>query len=134
MLTTNFAIRVGATIPYLAVQITQSGIVPLFDGGVDCCGPEGTNPDAVDLTEAKTITFEMVTCARFPQPASTQGTVEIIEDDKTGRTQGRVQYKWHPNDTLVAGQRYGTFVVTFNDNSVLRWPFQKEALSIAIED
>lgn len=130
MLTSNFQIRKGATVPFLVVQITQSGLVPLFDGhGADGCGPEGKNPDAVDLTDVWSISFERVTCARFPQPASSQGEVEILD-----AAQGLIQYKWHPNDTLVADHYYGTFVVTFKDNRILRWPFQREALSIAVEE
>jgi hypothetical protein len=132
MFVSNFQIRKDSNVPYLDVQITKDGSVPLryVDQGQSC--PNATLIDLsniVDLTDVDSIEFKLKKCGRTPVDASTTGTVEIL-DAKTGM----VRYKWAITDTAVVGLFYGTFVITFTDHSVYRWPKNLESLSIQIVD
>ena len=132
MFVSNFQIRKDANVPYLDVQITKDGSIPLrfVDQGQSC--PNATSIDLgniVDLTDVDNIVFSLKKCARTPVDASANGTVEILDAAK-----GIVRYKWALTDTAVTGLFYGTFVITFTDHSVYRWPRNLESLSIQIVD
>lgn len=125
----NFLIRSGASLPWLEAIITKSGQLTLpsvaSSGG---CG-NAKNPDAVDLTDAQSIAFKLYKCGRVPAQVGLAGQAEIDTNDKTS---GLVRYKWNPQDTLVPGIYYGSFEITFNDNTLFKWPMQLEALTIEI--
>jgi len=133
MFVSNFQIRKDANVPYLDVQITKDGSIPLTNSnpsGFAC--PSATAIDlsnVVDLTNIDVIQFKLKKCDRVPVDASTNGAVEILDV-----AQGMVRYKWAVTDTAITGLFYGTFVLTFKDGNVFKWPRNLESLAIQIVD
>lgn len=126
----NFQLAQLASLPWLEVQITRDGRVGLYlQAPSDACVEEGTDPNILDLEaiNAQSVTFLFWKCGRVPQQVSLQGTAEF-----GNKKLGEVRYKWHPNDVGIQGIYYGQFEITMDDNSKLRWPFQKEALTIEV--
>jgi len=131
MFVSNFQIRVGSTVPYLEVQITKDGTIPRnvsIDQGYSCEDSNNVNQaNVLDLTDAYKVEFELKKCGREPIEASVNGEVEIVDEEN-----GIVRYKWASTDTAEKGLFYGTFVITFDDNGVYRWPMNLESLAIEI--
>lgn len=141
----NFRIVSGSVIPWLEVVLTKDGIVPIYSQAPAYGCAEGgtiTDPNLVDLEKATTIQFQLFKCGRTPVQVATQGIAEKVQTSVTegsGETavtkivdMGKVRYKWHPDDTSVPGLYYGRFIVTFDDGSVFKWPYQLESLAIEI--
>lgn len=130
----NFVVRAGSTVPWLEVGITKDGVIPLNDNSKPVSNdpncPNDLNP-FVDLTGA-TIQFQMVKCGRVPTAVSLTGTAESFKLGDQDKFASQARFKWGVNDTMTPGLYYGTFVITFEDNSVLKWPLQSEALCIEI--
>lgn len=124
----NFIIQLGSTVPWLDVQITQDGFVdmnleaPKMKG----CAADCDDSNAIDLTNAQ-VTFELFKCGRTPARVANQGQVEVLDAKK-----GLVRYKWAVGDLSTRCLYYGTFVVKFDDGTILRWPYALEQLTIEV--
>lgn len=125
----NFQIRQGATVPFLDVAITKDGKLSLFPLAPKfSCAAESSDSNAVDLSDVQSVTFQMGKCSRNgPQWQTMYGRVEILNHKA-----GLVRYYWHPNDTVQQGCYYGTFIITFRNGYVYKFPLQVEALSIEV--
>ncbi len=124
----NFQIKQGASVPYLEVQVTKDGMVSMYtQAPVFGCTKDGDNPNAVDLTNVVAVKMRMYKCGRTPVEVGLSGQAVIADAAK-----GIVQYRWHPLDTSVPGHYYCVFEFTFSDNSLFKWPYQNESLTIEV--
>lgn len=141
----NFRIVSGATVPWLESIITKDGIVPMFTQAptFNCNDPSAVvDPNVLDLEKVTQVQFEMYKCGRNLQQVSLQGIAEKVQSTVTegsGDTEvvkkvnlGLVRYKWHPQDTTIKGLYYGRFKLTFEDSTIMYWPYQMESLSIEV--
>jgi len=131
----NFAIVQNASIPWLEVNLTKNGILPMqFQAPSFGCSDKTLDPNWVDLTDAENVIFEMYKCGRTPLKIGLSGQAEIVDlGGDLGKKTGLVRYKWHPNDTSVQGCYYGRFVVTFKDGTIFKWPYALESMTIEVK-
>lgn len=124
----NFIIQLGSTLPWLSVQITKDGFVDVNLEAQPTKGcAKGCDDNVLDLTDCQ-VSFELFKCGRTPARVATQGQTVIVGDPK----QGCVQYQWAAGDLTSRCLYYGTFVVVMPDNTILRWPYALEQLTIEV--
>ena len=123
----NFQIAQGASLPWLETYITKNGLVPMGMQAPDYgCADNKVDPNWLDLNaEVQSVAFELWKCGRVPQQVGLSGQAEKVD-------RYLVRYKFHPFDTAQKGCYYGRFVITMKDNTILKWPYQLEALSIEV--
>lgn len=147
----NFRIVSGSTVPFLDVQITKDGIVPLAAQApsFDSCegGKQTLDPNVLNLCDpdnpVASVAFQMFKCGRTPTLIASQGVASVLQEkvvEGAGTDSevtnfinyGMVRYEWHPDDTSVKGLYYGRFVLTFDDGRNFIWPYQLESLTIGV--
>ncbi|MGZ3772973.1 MAG: BppU family phage baseplate upper protein [Pseudobdellovibrionaceae bacterium] len=117
----NFQIKAKSTLPHLEVQITKDGRIEMSEPS-QCCNGDVALSNVVDLT-GTTVKFQMRKCGRTPQDVKLTGAAEIVD-----AVNGVVQYKWDVNDTYFEGLYTGQFEITFQDNTILVWPYQQDLI------
>jgi hypothetical protein len=140
----NFRIVSGSTAPWLEALITKDGLVPLYTQAASYnCEDQQTDPNMLDLTTCTLVQFQMFKCGRTPVEVALQGVAEKVQSTVTEGAGSdtevtkitdlaKVRYKWHPDDTSEPDLYYGRFVLTFEDGSILKWPYQLESLAIDV--
>ena len=131
----NFQLQQCSSLPWLELQITTDGRLSLYQqASSQGCAQNTTDPNALDLSDLWSVHFLMFKAGRTRMPVGLSGSACVVVDPERGITakDGIVRYRWSQVDTSVPGLYYGQFVLTFKDQTVLKWPYQIESLAIEV--